>query len=421
VRTSHFLRAVVAMWWVFLSVGILIPLLPAYVASDPHAGGYRVGLAVLVLAVASVTIRPFAGRFLSVRAPGPLMLAGVTVGASSLLATALTDAYPVVVALRFVEGLCVGAFYTAAATWVVRETPSQQRARNLSYFSVPLFLGTAVGPVVGDWMIEHTGARSTWVAAAAAMLLALPACVGGRRSDLGVPVEQPQSWLAAEPAPSASGPVLPRLLSQAFPPSARWPALVLSLTISGYAGFQSFVPLYGPTVGLQATGSVFLLYSGVVLVIRTLGAGTLDRLPPVQTVLVGTVFNVVGLAVVCAVPTRAALFVAAVCLALAVALSYTLLMKIALHGMPRSAQGSVVGAYSAAYDVGSGVGALVLGTLVSLVHGYRIAFLGGAVLGVFASGSLVRGLWASRERLADRSLPADDHPLHGRPRERCEE
>jgi predicted MFS family arabinose efflux permease len=392
------LRAIVAMWWVYASVGVLVPLLPQYVTDRYGGGATAIGVTVLVYGVASVAGRPVAGLYLRTGEPWRLMTLSAVVGVVALVLTPLAPNLGAMLALRFVDGAAVGAFYTAAATSVVHQTPHGQRARVLSYFSVPLFLGVAIGPVVGDALIAGIGQDGTWLVSGAIMFAAAPGCVlqarrvarAGRRAE---PVSP------APPAPRE--PLLRALLGPLVQPSAVWPAVVLALSIVGYAGFQALVPVYGPEIGLPATGTVFFLYSFLTLVIRIAGAAWFDRLPLVEVVLVGCLANVAGLVVAWLWAAPAALYVSAALMAVAIALQYVLLMKLALTGMPREREGSVVAAYSISYDVGAGLGAAALGLVVSATGSYRSAFLAGAVCAVLGALVLVGRFWRRRHRYAE--------------------
>lgn len=373
-------RAVAAMWWVFCSVGVLIPLQPRYVRQELAASDSVVGLTFLVFAVAGVVARPAAGVYLRSRDPWPLMAASCGGAAAALALTPAVQRLWWLLLLRFVEGVAVGLFYTAAATSVVQSTPPTRRGRALSYFSVPLFLGTAVGPMIGDWLIAELGLARPWVVAGALLGLALPFCL--RRSRV---VGSP---------PLRRGELL-RTLAH---PSAAWPALIMALMVSGWASFQAYVPLYGPQLNLHATGTLFLAYSGVVLIIRVGGARLFDLLPPVELVLVGAGANVVGLLVAWLWRDALALYLAACLMAVAIGTGYTTLMRVALTGVPAHEEGAVVGAYSVAYDIGAGAGPAVMGALVAWAGSYASAFAGGALAGAVAFGVALRHLWPLRHR-----------------------
>jgi MFS family permease len=403
----RFARVLVGMWWVFFSVGILIPLLPQYLRDDLGTGAGAVGVTVLIYAVSGILARPVAGVYLRRRDPWPLMASSVLAGVAALTLTPLIDHLAWMLALRSIEGFVLGCFYTAAATTVVQGVPRSSRGSALSYFSVPLFLGTAAGPLAGDWLLTTVGSGRTWVLSGLLLSLALPACLGSRSDRAPVGEERLTKQLFTEELGAFAGatagppqvlpPVTARVLLQTLVhPSAVWPAVVLALIISGWAAFQAFVPLYGPELGMAGTGPLFLVYSVVVLAIRIGGARFFDRLPLVELVVLGAAANVAGLLVAWRWAEPVALFVASGLMAVAIGLSYTTLMRIALEGVPLYEEGAVVGAYSISYDIGAGVGAAALGALVGSTGSYSTAFLGGAVAGFLGLLILLFFFWSRR-------------------------
>jgi predicted MFS family arabinose efflux permease len=401
-RRRRFLCAVTGMWWIFLSVGILVPLLPGYVARGLDSSSTVVGISVLLYAISGVLSRPIAAVCLRRHTPWTLMTVASAIGSVTLAATPAWHHLGWFYSMRFMEGLAVGVFYTAAASGVVRDTPPASRGSALSYFSVPLFLGIAVGPMAGDQIIEAVGLEQAWVIAGVLMLLAVPTSIWPvlMRVDTGG-----TDLAAAGPLGDITVPALTKndLWRAIVHPAAVVPAAIMALAIAGWAGFQAYVPLYGPTIGMKATGSIFLVYAIVVLTIRVGGARLFDVLPLVELVVVGAVANIVGLLVAWFWREPAALHVAAALLAVSVGLMFVTLMRVSLAGAPAHDEPAIVGAYSIAYDVGAGIGASILGVVITTTGSYASAFVGGAAAGVVALGMTLYFLWPARERYrADR-------------------
>lgn len=390
---KRFARVVLGMAWVFLSVGVLIPLLPQYVRGPLGESDGAVGLTVLLYALAGVVARPFIGVWLRTRDAWPLMWQSAAVAVVGLALTPVVGSFPWLIALRLVDGFALGAFYIAAATVVVQETPVARRGSALSYFSVPLFLGIALGPLLGDVLIARLGPNATWLAASAVLALAVPSTLVVSSWRAGSADRVSPSRDAGADAPPVDARLLLRTLAH---PSAAWPAAILALTVAGWAAATAYIPLYGPQIGLSTTGVVFLVHSCVVLVIRVGGARLFDRMPLIEPVLVGAVANVVGLLVAWWWRAPAALLVTAGLTAMGVGLCYTTLMRVALDGVSAREQGAVIGAYSVSYDIGAGLGAAGLGVVVTLTGSYPAAFLGGAAAGLLGLVLLLVRFWARR-------------------------
>jgi MFS family permease len=387
-----FLCVLLTMGGTFLATGVLIPLLPLYITDGLGAGESALGLTVLVYAVAGVLARPFAGTYLRVRDPWRLLEASAGAGFLVMLVTPLVKHMAWMYVTRAIEGFALGMIYLAGTTAVVSMTPVGRQGRGLSLLSVPLFLGIALGPILGDQLIRHWGYWWTWIGAAGLLALAVPAALVGsvasRRSKL--------------PPPGKGSAVPPLTRTDVWNtlahPAALVPAGVIVLLVVGWATFQVYVPLYGPTLGMAATGTVFLVHSLVVLAIRVLGADLFDRLPLVELALAGAVASALGLLVAWLWVAKPAIYVTAMLLGVAVGLTYTTLLRVALAGVDRAEQGAVIGAYSVAYDLGTGLGTAAVSMVVAATGNYRVVFLIGAICAAASVVLLVTRLWRRRRR-----------------------
>ncbi len=157
------------------------------------------------------------------------------------------------------------------------------------------------------------------------------------------------------------------------------------------AGFTAFVPLYADEIGLGGAESVFLVYGGLVLVVRIVGARLPDQLGGRVAGTLALVRRALGMAVMALWGTTAGLFVGTVLFALGASLLYPR-SSVALTRAPDAERGSVVGTFSSFFDLSQGLGSLLVGG-VAAATSYQGAFGAGAdaaVLGLvlLRSGSL---------------------------------
>jgi len=148
------------------------------------------------------------------------------------------------------------------------------------------------------------------------------------------------------------------------------------------AGFLTFVPLYALDLGMDGAGLVLGLFSGIVVVIRSLGASIPDRLGAGRCTRIALTLTTVGLAVIGLWREPAGLIVGAAVLGVGIALFTPALFALAVQGVPANERGSVMGTTSAFLDVGFGLGPATLGFVAA-------AFGRG---GTFLAGSLVAAL-----------------------------
>jgi MFS family permease len=361
--TPRFVIVVTSGLCYFTALSMLLPVLPRYVEHELDGGGIAVGIASGSLFIGAILLRPYAGRIGDRTGRRILIIGGAAVVAVSTALYGVVQSLPWLVAARSVTGIGEAAFFVGAATMITDLAPPERRGEAVSYWSVAVYGGLAVGPFVGELVLGDDRYDLAWVVAA--VLAGTAAVVGLWTQDV-----------PRESTPPAHGHLLHR--------AAVAPGTVLALSLIGLAGFQAFVPLYADDLHANP-GSVFLVYGVFVLGVRVIGARVPDRLGPVMAGSLATGFSAAGLAVMAIVPGRVGLYSGTVVFSGGMSLLYPSLLLLSLQGVPDAERGSVVGTFSSFFDLSQAVGALVCGAVVAL-SGDRGAFATGAVL---SAGALV--------------------------------
>ena len=371
--TRQLLAVIFAGQFFFLGAGVVIPVLPHFVEGTLGGGSLAVGVVVGSFAFSAVLTRPLAGRLGNQHGRRLLMIVGGIIAGSSIATYGLAPNVLVLVVLRLVTGVGEGFFFTGSATLIADLAPKDRRGEALSYFSVAVYLGLGLGPMLGQALFDSNGPKTAFVVAG--MMSGIGALLSTRTSD--VVTTLPQS--------AVRQPLINR--------KALGPGSVLGLGLMGFTAFAAFVPLYTEQqLDLGGSQYVFLLYAGIVLTVRLLGARLPDRLGALRSGSIATVFIAMGLGIVALVPTPAGLYGGTVVLAVGMALQYPALMAMAVNRATDEDRSSVVGTFTASFDLAQGAGGLILGSVAALA-GYRAAFAGGALcaVGAFVLLQLVVG------------------------------
>lgn len=354
--TARFVLVVASGLAYFLALGVLLPVVPRYVENRLGGGAVAVGVAVGSLFVGAVVLRPFAGRVGDRFGRRWLIIGGALVVAVSIALYGVVESLPFLIAARFLTGLGEAAFFVGAATMITDLAPPDRRGEAISYWSIAVYGGLAVGPVIGELALDSGHFTRVWLVAAALALLATLLGLGTRevQRDTAAPI---------------GGPILAR--------AAFGPGMVLFSGLIALAAFNAFIPLYVDEVGVGAD-AVFLLYGGLVLCVRILGARLPDKLGGRRAGSLALLGSALGMAVIAAWASAAGLFTGTVVYAGGASLLYPALLLLALGNAPDSERGSVVGTFSSFFDLSQGVGALIVGGVAAAV-GYRGAFATGAL------------------------------------------
>jgi MFS family permease len=370
ILTKPFVLTMLAEFALCVSVGMLLAVVPVYADDDLGTGSFGVALAVAAVSPVVLVCQPLAGRYADRRGRRILITAGGVLAALAIAGYVLADSLPVLVLLRLLTGAGEAMVLVGAATIVTDLAPERRRGEALSIFSLGLWGGLAVGPILGELVLSDTRYDLVWLLAAGFCLL----------SGL-IGLLLPETAPAREPDESPGGALIHA--------AAIGPGLVLAFTVLGFAGLGTFGALYARDLGLEGGGAVFLVFSAVVVATRVFARQVPDRLGPKRTGRVALTLIATGLFTIGLWNVPAGLFAGTVVVAFGHALAFPSLMTLAVNAAPASERSSVVGTFSAFTELGFLVGALSLGAVASEL-GYDGVFI------VCAFGPLLGALLLSR-------------------------
>ncbi len=388
--TPAFLLIALSTLAYFIAEGALIPTVPQYVEGPLGGSEAAVGIVVGAFAVTALLLRPWAGRLADRRGRRFVMLIGMVMFAAAGAGYVVAESSWLMVVMRLLTGAGAAFFFVGAATAVTDLAPEARRGEAFSFFSLALYAGVGVGPVLGEVAVQASGFDLAWWLIVAASVLAFA---------LALPVPD------TRPPERDEGPM--RIVH----PAAIVPGLVILASVWGMAGFFAFTPLYAKELGLADSRFVFLLFSVVVLLIRGFGAKIPDRLGPGRAARSALVLSGVALLVIGLFDSTPGLLVGTAILGVGVALAFPALMTMTVAAAPPAERGAAVGTFSAFVDLAFGVGPLTLG-FVAEALGLRAVYFaaaGVAFIGLIVLGIRGRRRWRSARR-AKPEMPVPEIP-----------
>jgi MFS family permease len=363
--TPRFLVVIASGLCYFSALGALNPVVPRYVDKVLDGGDVGVGIAVGAFALGAIMLRPVAGRIGDRFGRRVLMIVGAAIVGVMVLISGLVEALPYLVVTRIGVGLGEALFFVGGTTMVTDLAPIERRGEAVSYWSVAVWGGLSLGPVLGEVVLDDSHYTRVWVTAGCLALAASIVALATRETRHTELVETRAKLIARQ---------------------AVAPGTLLAMTLFGIVGFQVFLPLYAPEVGVGDVGLLFLVYGIVVLAVRILGARVPDTLGPKKAGSISMGAATVGLLVVAAMQNVPGLLVGTVLIAVGSSFLYPALLLLALHGIREEERGSVVGTFSAFFDFAGGMAGVVVGALAAITS-YPGAF--GLVAGVVLAALLM--------------------------------
>jgi MFS family permease len=339
------------------------------------SGDLAVGIVVGAFAVTSVFCRPFAGRQSDRRGRRVVLIAGALAMTAGGLLYLVSDNVATLIAARLVVGAGEGTVYTAGATWAVDLAPEDRRGLALGLFGLAVWGGLSLGPLAGELLRSQAGYDAVWILTAA--LPAAGALIALRLPEPRVPALPPAGERAA---------FLPR--------AAHRPGVALALANIGYAALAGFVVLALKARGIEGGATVFTAFAVAVFASRLVLSRVPDRAGARRTATAAGLLEALGLTVIAAAASLTVALIGALIVGVGFSMLFPSLALMVVGDVDDDRRGSAMGAFTAFFDIGVGLGGPIAGATAALA-GYPAVFYLAAVA---ALGTAV--LAASPERAA---------------------
>jgi MFS family permease len=342
----------------FIAGGIFLPATPRF--TEDVLGGDRVAVGIVIgaFAISSLLMRPFAGRFADQRGRRIVLIVGAVITVGAGLGHIVADTIPLLIVVRLALGVGEALFFVAGLAAATDLAPEHRRGEAISLVSLSLYLGIAIGPLIGEFVLAGLGFGAVWLVASAISALAV-----------GL------SWVAPETLPPESrsrhGPLPPGVAAPRQSLLHRRgiePGLLALCGVWGMGPFFAFIPLLVDDLDLGSSGPYLAAFAIVVVGLRILGARLPDRVGAAKlsgTALVVSAIGltVSGLAIGGLLPVGGGLLVGTVIFASGVAFTFPAIMAMAVIGVPPDERGAVVGTAGLFVDAAFGISPAILGLI----------------------------------------------------------
>jgi MFS family permease len=369
--TAPFVALAAATLAFFIAGGIVLPAAPQYAERALGANRVEIGIAIASFSIASLLVRPLVGWSTDRFGRRPVLVVGAVLTIGALLLHVVAGSLELFIVARSLFGAAEAFYFVAALAAASDLAPEGRRGEAISFFSLSLYLGLAIGPLVGEAVLGATGSyAAVWVAAALVSTAAL-----------GLTFVIPETLVARAP-----GEDRPR--GRLYHPAGLFPGFLILLGIWGMAGYLAFVPLYVEEIGMSGASLPLAVYALVVVGLRIVGARLPDRLGAARLSGTALALSAAGLAVVGLVQSPAGLLVGTAIFASGVAFTFPGLLALAVSRVAPDERGTVVGTTSLFLDLSFGLAPVALGA-VAHTNGYPAAFLVGAATAALGSAIIV--------------------------------
>jgi MFS family permease len=356
------------------AVGAVLPVIPRYVRGPLGLGDVAVGVAVGAFALTALASRPLAGHVADLRGRRPVVAAGALLAAAAGLLYLVPAGFAGLIGARLVLGAGEAMVFTAGATWVVDLAPPDRRGRVIGLYGLAVWGGLSLGPPIGDALLRASSYDAVWGFSAICPFVG--ALVAMRLPDPHRPSPEPEAR-----------PLIAR-------ESVR-PGIGISLASVGFAAMSSFIVLHLEAEGSGHGATAFTAFAATVVLTRLIGGDLPDRIGPLRCAAGAAVLESTALALIALAHGLPLALAGAIGMGMAFALLYPSLSLVAIESVSESRRGSALGTFTAFFDIGIGLGAVLTGLAASL-GGYPAAFWLGSACALGTGWVATRALGRAR-------------------------
>lgn len=337
----------------FLALGSTLPVLPRYIHGPLGSGDLAVGVVTGAFAATAIVCRPFAGRVADASGRRRVFVAGALLASVAGIGYLLPFGVPGLVLARLVLGIGEGMVFTAGAAWTVDLSARDRHGRSIGLFGLAIWLALSLGPVIGEALRAAVSYDAVWLFAIAAPLAGA---------------------LVARTLPERHTPVAPASGAQSLlPRPAIRPGVGLALAGVGFATMSGFIVLHLEKLGTGHGAIVFIGFATAVVLMRTAAGRLPDVIGGRLTAIGAGTAEAVGLAVIASATSWPVAMAGAVVMGIGFSVLFPAFALVVVSEVDDTRRGAALGAFSAFFDAGVGVGGVVAGA-ISSVAGYPAAF-----------------------------------------------
>jgi MFS family permease len=300
---------------------------------------------------------------------------------------AFISSYELMFVVACLHGLIWSGLLSASGAYMTATIPSSRRGEGLGYWGLASVLALGTAPAIGFWVYRHG-----WLALCSetACLNLLMALIAWRLPDDRADAARMARELSEESRASLPGPL------QLVQSHVEWRVLLLAIGLTmvsfGYGALTSFSALFVDALHVSPR-SLFLTTMAASILIGRLTIGrTLDRIGHRRVLIPSLLPPAIGLLMLAMAQGRGALIASALVYGIGFGLAHPAYTALLVGHVPAHRRGAAFGAILAAFDMGIGSGASLMGWIIDR-HGFRTGF---ALAGVLALISVPYFLFAER-------------------------
>lgn len=369
---------------------LLLPVLPPY-ALEVGGSESQVGFIIGAFALSSLLCRPLVGMGVDSIGRKLFVLVGAVIFTVSSAGYAVAKSVVYLIALRILHGSGMASFQTSSFTMVVDSVPAHRRGEALGFFGISSNVAMAAAPALGSAILAAADFAMVFRVSAALALLSVALALPLREKRYG---EDVLARCSAEDPQSNNSAAQNR--TTLFCREALLPSFAIFAVMLTYGATLTCAPLLiiAHKLAPKPQVALFFTFYAVALIAARGPAGKLsDRKGRVAAALPGMLLVASAMACLAAGTRFGTILVGAILYGMGMALAQPALTASAVDSVAEARRGSAMGTFTAAFELGIGLGAISSGALAA-ASGFRIMFAAASASTILAASAY--GLRAAR-------------------------
>jgi len=345
----------------FFSVYLIIPVLPIFLEEEMGYSNFLIGALMSMMVVAAL-LRPFLGSVSDIRGRKTILVWGTfLLGASTFLYAAFSTALPLFM-VRFLNGIGLAAFHTAAYALIGDLVPQSRRLHGIAVFFISVDAAIGLAPIVAERIRVSWGYNAVYIIAGVIAMLAFLVSLSIRETKRGGRTIGTSRRMWKTPT---------SLQRSIF-------ILVAGYTLT-LGVLSTFIVLSSKEAGIEQGELFFTVFAATLIIFRLVVGKRADLWPRRPLILASGIIVLIGLAVIAYSPNLPLLILGSLVYALGFAYLPTTLSALLLDRTPPGGWGVMLGMFMAVFDMGIGVGSFAMGPIADAWSYTAMYLAGGAI------------------------------------------
>ncbi|CAM3670694.1 MFS transporter [Mesobacillus zeae] len=349
--TKNYIMLTITALLLFSGFYLLMPTLPMFIK---QLGGSesQVGFIIGVFTISAVILRPIVGGLMDRYGRRVFIISGLLFFAITMYFYDWVTGIVFLVVLRILHGMGWAIATTSIGTAVTDVIPQSRRGEGMGWYGLAMTLGMALGPILGLWVAKSFSFHYLFLLCTALAIIAFILAIGTKIPAVQHTSKKPISFFETT--------VLPVAIVTFF----------LSFT---FGGITTFLPLFAANIQVNV-GTFFLVYAVTLTVIRPLAGKISDKYGEGVIIVPALLTLIVALLVLTMTKGLVGLVITAILYGIGFGSAQPALQVVIIRLAPPEKRGVANATFFTAFDLGIGLGAILLG-LVSQLMGYQMLFI----------------------------------------------